>query len=151
MMLAAQFHVTSERGTYLCTVRALVFKGSILAYNPALNEAEWIPMTGLANNLSWGEERSAVTLANYMPCTPKEGKRIARLEVGRVVSCLGNDSSTSIEGGEESRFSDAPSMGPHIHTDCEVSEESKEPVGSEGEVSGWMSPGEGAEASPHTD
>ena len=54
VMPAAQFHVTNERGTYLCTVRALVFEGSILTYNPALNEAKWIPARGLANDLSWG-------------------------------------------------------------------------------------------------
>ena len=64
MMPAAQFHVTEERGTYLCTMRALVFEGSILMYNPTLNEAEWVPTCGLANNVSWAEERSAVALAN---------------------------------------------------------------------------------------
>ena len=37
VMPAVQFHVTEERGTYLCTMRALVFEGSILAYNPTLN------------------------------------------------------------------------------------------------------------------
>ena len=57
VMPTAQFHVTEERGTYLCTVRALVFKGGILAYNPTLNEAKWVPACGLANNLSWAEER----------------------------------------------------------------------------------------------
>ena len=56
MMPAVQFWVT-EAGTYLCTVRSLVFKGSILTYNPALNEAEWVPVHSLANDLSWAEER----------------------------------------------------------------------------------------------
>ena len=37
VMPAAQFQVTEEGGTYLCTVRALVFEGSILTYNPTLN------------------------------------------------------------------------------------------------------------------
>ena len=149
MMLATQFCVTNERGTYLCTVRALVFEGSILTYNPTLNEAEWIPMRGLANDLSWAKERSAVALANYVPCTPKEAERIARLGAGRVSSCPGNDlSMTSMDGEEELRFSDAPSTGPHMDMDCEAGEESEEPVGSEEEASGWMSPGEGAEASP---
>ena len=104
-------------------------------------------MRGLANDLSWGEERLAVSLANYVPCTPKEGERIARLRVGRVESCPGNDSLTmSMERGEESWFSDDPSMGPHMDTDREVGEESEEPVGIKGEVSGQTSPGEGAEA-----
>ena len=82
MMLAMQFCVAEERGTYLCTVRALVFEGSILAYNPTLNEAKWVPTCGLANDLSWAEERSLVALANYIPCTQEEAKRIARLGAG---------------------------------------------------------------------
>ena len=151
VMPATQFCVTEERGTYLCTARALVFKGSILAYNSTLNEAEWVPMCGLANDLSWAEERSAVALANYVPHTPEEAERIARLRVGRVVSCPGDDSSTTSMEGEESRFSDAPSTGPHTDMDREAGKESKEPIGSEEEVNRWMSPGEGAQASPRTD
>ena len=90
-----------------------------------------------------------VALANYVPCAPKEAERIARLRAGRVVSCPGNDlSTTSMEGEEELWFSDTPSMGPHMDTDREVGEESEEPIGSEEEVSGQMSPGEGAKASP---
>ena len=136
MMPAAQFHVTNERGTYLCTMRALVFQGSILTYNPVLNEAEWIPARGLANDLSWAKERSAVALANYVLHALKEVERIARLEAGRVVSFPGDDSSTmSMDGEEESQFSDTPSMGPHMDMDHEVGEESEEPVGSEEEVS----------------
>ena len=82
VMPVAQFHVTEERGTYLCTMRALVFEGSILTYNPTLNEAEWVPGCGLANDLFWAKERSAVALANYVPCAPTEAERIARLRVG---------------------------------------------------------------------
>ena len=77
---------------------------------------------------------------------------MARLGAGRVVSCPGYDSSTmSMEGVEELRFSDAPSTGLHTDTDCEVGEESEEPVGSEGEASRRMSPGEEAEASLRID
>ena len=82
MMPAAQFRVTEERGTYLCTARALVFEGSILMYNPTLNEAKWVPTCGLVNDLSWAKERSAVALANYVPCTQEEAERIARLRAG---------------------------------------------------------------------
>ena len=82
MMPAVQFSVTEERGTYLCTTRVLVFKGSILTYNPTLNEAEWEPMHGLADNVSWAEERSAVALANYILCTAAEAERIPRLGAG---------------------------------------------------------------------
>ena len=67
VMPATQFRVTGEEGTYLCVARALVFEGSILMYNPARDEAEWVPTCGIANDLSWVEERSAVVLANFMP------------------------------------------------------------------------------------
>ena len=79
---AGQFHVTEERGTYLCTMTALVFEGSIHAYNPALNEAEWVPVHGMANDLSWTEERSVVVLANYILHASTEVERITRLGVG---------------------------------------------------------------------
>ena len=78
-MLAAQFRVTDKAGTYLCIARALVFEGSILAYNPAKNKAEWVPACGLTNDLTWAEERSAVSLANNVPRIPDEVARIARL------------------------------------------------------------------------
>ena len=81
MMPAVQFWVMEEGGTYLCTMRALVFEGSILAYNLTLNEAEKVPAGGLA-------------LANYVPCTPVEVAQIARLGAGRIVSCPGDISST---------------------------------------------------------
>ena len=87
MMPAVQFRVTEEGGTYLCTTRALVFEGSILTYNPTLNEAEWMPVHCLANDLSWAEERSAVALANYVPHASAEAAWIARLGAGRVISC----------------------------------------------------------------
>ena len=77
-------------------------------YNPTLNEAEWVPACSLANDLSWAKERSAVALANYVPCTSVEVAWITRLGAGRVVSCPGDDSSTSVEE-EEAQHSDAPS------------------------------------------
>ena len=79
VMLVAQFRVTDEAGTYLCIARALVFEGSILAYNPAKNKVEWVPVCGLANDLTWAEERSTIALANYVPHIPEEVARIARL------------------------------------------------------------------------
>ena len=139
VMLVVQFQVTEEGGTYLCTVRVLVFEGSILTYNPTLNEAEWVPARGLANNLSWAEERSAMALANYVPCASAEATWIARLGVGRVISFPSNDFSTSVEG-EESQHSDAPSMD----TDHEAGDES------EGGADGQTSPGDEAERNIRT-
>ena len=80
VMLATQFRVTDKVGIYLCVVRALVFEGSILAYNPTRDEVEWVPTCGVANDLSWAEEKSAMALANYVPCISQEVASIARLE-----------------------------------------------------------------------
>ena len=79
VMPAVQLRVMDEVGTYLCVARALVFEGSILAYNPHRDEAEWVPTHGLANDLTWTEERSAVALANYVPHVSQEAARIARM------------------------------------------------------------------------
>ena len=62
-----------------------------------LAEAEWVPEPGLANDLSWAEERSAVALASYVPHVPAEVAWIARLRASRIVSYPGDDSSTSAE------------------------------------------------------
>ena len=64
VMSVTQFKVTDEAGAYLCAAWALVFKGSVLAYNPARDEAEWVPTCGVTNDLSWMEEKSAVVLVN---------------------------------------------------------------------------------------
>ena len=81
-----QLRATNEVGTYFCVAQALVFEGSILAYNPARDEVQWVPMHGLANDLTWAEERSAVALVNYMPCVSQEVAQIARLGTCQLVS-----------------------------------------------------------------
>ena len=96
VMPVTQFRVTDEEGTYLCVAWALVFEGSVLVYNPTRDEAEWVPVCGVANDLSWVEERSAVALANYVPCVPQEVACIAGLGAHHLVSWP-NDSSSEKE------------------------------------------------------
>ena len=79
VMPAMEFRVTDKKGAYLCAAQALVFEGSILAYNPARDEAEWVPACGVTNDLSWAEERSVVALANFVPCIPQEVDSIVEL------------------------------------------------------------------------
>ena len=83
-----------------------------------MNEAEWVPVCGLANDLSWAKGRSAVALANYVPHVPAKAARIARLGASRIVSCPGKDS-TSEE--EEAWHPDLPTMD----TDSEREDESE--------------------------
>ena len=100
VMAAAQLRVTDEGGTYLCAAQALVFEGSVLAYNPTRDEVEWVPTRGLANDLTWAEERSAMALANYVLHVSQEAAGIARLGACQLVSWPA-DSSTSEEEEEE--------------------------------------------------
>ena len=79
VMPVMEFRITDEEGDYLCTAHGLIFEGSILAYNAARDEAEWVPTHGVANDLSWAEERPAVVLVNFVPCIPQEVDHIAEL------------------------------------------------------------------------
>ena len=101
VMAVAQLRVTDKAGTYLCEVWALVFEGSVLTYNPARDEVEWVPTHGLANDLTWAAERSAMALANYMPCAAQEAVWIARLGSCQLVSWPIESSTSEEEGGEE--------------------------------------------------
>ena len=100
VMPVTQFRVTDEKGIYLCVAWALVFDGSVLAYNPARDEVEWVPARGVANDLSWVEERSAVALANFVPCIPQEVTRISRLEAHCLVSWADDSSSEEEDNGQ---------------------------------------------------
>ena len=99
IMPVTQFRVTDVVGTYLSVVWALVFEGSILAYNSTRDEVEWVPTRSITNDLSWVEEKSAMALANYVPGASQEGSHIARLRACHLVSWP--DSSFSQEEEEE--------------------------------------------------
>ena len=111
IMLATQFRVTDEVGTYLCVAWALVFEGSILAYNPTRGEAQWVPMCGITNNLSWVEEKSAVALANYVPCTSHEAARIAGLRACHLLSWPDDSSSEEDDEQEDDEQEDDEQEG----------------------------------------
>ena len=78
MTLATQFRVTDEVGTYLCAVLA--------------------PAHSVTNDLSWAEEKSAVALANFVPCILIEVARIARLGAHHL---MGWPDSSSLQEEEE--------------------------------------------------
>ena len=68
--------------------------------HPTRDEGEWVPAHSLANNLTWVEEKSAMALANYVPCIPQEAAQMVRLGASHLVSWPAN-SSTSEEEEEE--------------------------------------------------
>ena len=72
---STQFHISQPDGQFVCVAQELLFKGSMLAYDPTSNEAEWIPVQGTASDLSEAEEASARELSNMVPHDTVEGCR----------------------------------------------------------------------------
>ena len=105
-----QFRVTNEEGTYLCVMRALVYEGSILVYNPTRDEVEWVPICDIANDLSHGKERSVVALANFVPCIPHKADHITELGARHLVG-WSNDSSSEEEDDEPMEEEDGEPEG----------------------------------------
>ena len=132
VMPAMEFRVTDEEGAYLCVVQGLIFEGSILAYNAARDEAEWVPTCGVANDLSWVEERTAVTLANFVPCIPQEVDRITEL---RAPCLLGwADDSPSEEDDEQTQDEEDEPEGDEHEEAEEWEKEDPADLGEQGET-----------------
>ena len=110
VMPVMEFRVTDKEGAYLCAVQALIFEGSVLAYNPGRDEAEWILAHGVTNDLSWVEERSAAALANFVPCIPQEADCIAELRTHRFLG-WSDDSSLEEEDDEQMQEEDGEPEG----------------------------------------
>ena len=98
IMPVVEFRVTDEEGAYLSAVHGLIFKGTILAYDPTRDKMEWVPTHGVANNLSWVEERMVVALANFVPHASQEADHIA--ELGAHCHAWTDDYSSEEEGEE---------------------------------------------------
>ena len=122
-MPATKFRVTDEEGAYLCKARALIFEGSILAYNPTRDEVEWIPACGVTNDLSWVEERSAVALANFVPCVPQEVYCIMELGTRHLLGWSGDSSSS--EDDEQMQEEDGKPEGDKPEGDEHEEEEGR--------------------------
>ena len=147
VMPATQFRVTDEEGTYLCVAQALVFEGSVLAYNPARDEAEWVPAHSITNDLSWAEERSAVAWANYMPRIPQEVARIAGLGAHHLMSWPDDSSLEEEEDGQAEEEEDGQAKeeeNGQVEEKEDEQEEEEDPVDMEeqGEVNPELSSGD---------
>ena len=66
MMPSLWFRVSDPDGEFVCTAWGLLFKGSVLTYDPTTNEVEWILIQGTATDLSLVEEASAWELSNIL-------------------------------------------------------------------------------------
>ena len=78
-MPPSQFCISNPSREFICFARGLFFEGSVLAYDPITNGAEWIPVCGTAGDPSWMEEMLALVLYNMLPRILDEGaERLAR-------------------------------------------------------------------------
>ena len=121
VMLEMEFRVTNKEGAYLCVVWGLIFKGNILVYNTTRDKAEWVPTCGVANDLSWTEESTAVMLVNFVPSIPQEVDCVAELGACHLLGWV-NDS-PSEEDDEQTQEEE----------DEQTQEEEDEPEGDEHE------------------
>ena len=108
VMPVMEFRVTDEEGAYLCVAQALIFEGSVLVNNPTRDEVEWVPTHGVANDLSWVEERTVVVLANFVPGIPQEVDRIAELRACRLLHWSDNSPSEEEDDEQTQEEDDKP-------------------------------------------
>ena len=112
VMPVMEFRVTDEEGAYLCAAQALIFEGSILAYNPTRDKAEGMPTHEVTDDLSWVEEKSVVVLANFVPCIPQEADRIVEFGTHRLLG-WSNDSSLEEDDEQMQEEDDKPEGDEH--------------------------------------
>ena len=122
VMPAVEFRVTDDEGAYLCMAWALIFKGSILVYNPTRDEAEWVPTHSVANDLSWAEERMAVTLVNFVPHVPQEAECIVELGIHHLL-CLPDSSSLEEEDEQMQEEDDGSERDEHKEAEGQEEED----------------------------
>ena len=65
-MPPTQFCISTLGRAFICFARALVFEGSALVYDPTTNQAKWVPVRGMVDDLSPTGERSALALCNLV-------------------------------------------------------------------------------------
>ena len=66
------FRISQLNGDFVCMARRSFFEGNVLAYDPTSNEAEWVSMQGLAEDLTRAEEASTRELSNMVPLDSAE-------------------------------------------------------------------------------
>ena len=86
----------------MCVARGLLFEGNVLAYDLTSNEAKWVPVRGMAEDLSRAEEASTRELSYMVPLdSAKEAQRLDRFRELRS------------ESGGESGMEECPAETPH--------------------------------------
>ena len=95
-MPGIQLFIQDTKGQYNGNACVLLYEGQMLAYDPASNLLEWVPMWGLSSSLKSTELKSAYDLSNILLCPhPKAippSSQSARISTGsqsvRPICCL---------------------------------------------------------------
>ena len=96
MLPSTWFHVSQPDGQFVCVAWGLLFQGTMLANNPASNEAKWIPVRGTASDLSQAEEASTRELSNMVPHDTIEGAQ----RLNRVGEQRNESGNGGVEGSD---------------------------------------------------
>ena len=79
--------VQDAKGQYSSSAHILLYEGQMLAYDPASNLTEWVPMWGKSLSLTSTELKSANDLSNIFPCPDPIAKPL-RIQLPRPIHGL---------------------------------------------------------------
>ena len=102
-----------DKGEYPYSGRTLIFKGSMLVYDPQRDIVQWVPVRGMSSTLTMPELRAASNLNNIVPSPLSE--LLAKPSSTEIVKCIpaGAESDTDssiVDSGDE--WDKTESVGP---------------------------------------
>ena len=115
-LLPLCFHSNSKDGEFLGYVQGLLYKGTILMYNPTMNKAEWAPVHSSVKSLTPMEQASATDLCNMVPCSPTRSWESPQLPLVRLRR-FAEDSMNKGSGRDNTSSPQSP-HSPHGYSDC---------------------------------
>ena len=114
MLPSLRFCVSEPDIEFICMAWGVLFEGSVLAYDPTTNGAEWIPVQGSASNLSPVEEASTQELSNIVPHDPsKVPQRMDHFGEQRGESSMQETMELGYQPGSEGDAGSDSLDGPH--------------------------------------
>ena len=101
--LPLHFLINNEAGEFLVYAWEVLYEGTILAYNPSTNKAEWFPVYGSIKILIPTEQVSATDLNNMVLHSPTRGEGSPPAPSSRLrkfaKECEGRGAAAAMEEG----------------------------------------------------
>ena len=80
-MVGVCLALKNKKGQYSSCAWVLLYNGIMLAYDPAADEAEWVPMWGILYVLTLMEIKSTFGMKNIMPPPQAPRETCTQMEV----------------------------------------------------------------------